>query len=108
MARYVVVDADGIDKTIKLGPLELEDPSQYSAPEGNILMLEEVALSEGYRYAEGGAAVAPEDPDGDTGSADDEDDEDGRQGRGERGPQGREGGQGAQVQPGAGHKRDNR
>lgn len=104
MARYVLVDADGIDMTIKYGPIELEDPSQYSVPEGNKLLLESTALGEGYRYAEGGAAVAPDNPDGD----DTTDDEDGRHdngrrrrgGDGERGPQGREGGQGAQTQPG--------
>ncbi|MFV0135495.1 hypothetical protein ACLGIH_20125 [Streptomyces sp. HMX87] len=113
MARYVLVDADGIDMTIKYGPIELEDPSQYSVPEGNQLMLESVALSEGYRYAEGGAAFAPEDPSSGEGDEDDrpgrgrrERDDDGddrrRQGGddGSRGPQGRHGGQGAQVQPG--------
>lgn len=107
MARYVLVDADGIDMTIKYGPIELEDPSQYSVPEGNKLLLESTALGEGYRYAEGGAAVAPDSPDGDD-TTDDEDDEDDRHdngrrrrgGDGERGPQGREGGQGAQTQPG--------
>ncbi|MEU0214545.1 hypothetical protein ABZ281_05245 [Streptomyces sp. NPDC006265] len=105
MARYVLVDADGIDMTIKYGPIELEDPSQYSVPEGNKLLLESTALGEGYRYAEGGAAFAPENPDGDD-SADEDDDEDrrgrGRRGRGDgaRGPQGPQGGQGAQTQPG--------
>jgi hypothetical protein len=101
--RYVLVDADGIDKTIKYGPLELEDPSQYSVPEGNKLMPEEQALAEGYRYPEGGAALAPEDPDG----GDTTDDEDGRGHRGRRGggdgargPQGPQGGQGSQTQPG--------
>lgn len=103
MARYVLVDADGIDMTIKYGPIELEDPSEYSVPEGNKLMLEETALGEGYRYSEGGAALAPDSPDD---SSDDEDDrhDNGRRrrgGDGERGPQGREGGQGAQTQPGS-------
>ncbi|WP_329271953.1 hypothetical protein [Streptomyces sp. NBC_01451] len=104
MARYVLVDADGIDMTIKYGPIELEDPSQYSVPEGNKLLLESTALGEGYRYAEGGGALAPENPDGDD-SADDEDDDEDRRGRrgggdGARGPQGPQGGQGAQTQPG--------
>ncbi|MEU1552144.1 hypothetical protein ABZ517_05405 [Streptomyces scabiei] len=103
MARYVLVEADGIDLTIKFGPIELEDPSQYTVPEGQKLLLEEVALSEGYRYSEGGAGFAAQDPDGSEDAADDEDG--GRGGRGQhgdgaRGPQGPEGGQGAQTQPG--------
>lgn len=62
MAEYVLVDADGIDKTIKYGPLELEDPSTYAVPEGlKILPLDE-ARAQGYRFSEGGAAVAPGEP----------------------------------------------
>jgi hypothetical protein len=101
--RYVLVDADGIDKTIKYGPIELEDPAEYSVPQGNMLLPEDQALAEGYRYPEGGAALAPEDPEGGD-TSDDEDDENGRGrrggGDGARGPQGRQGGQGAQAQPG--------
>jgi hypothetical protein len=105
MATYVLVENDGIDKTIKYGPLELADPSTYTVPEGQEIMLESDALAQGYHYSEGGAALAPDDPD--TG---DSEDEDGKHGRGRRGrhggegnegPQGPQGGQGAQTQPGA-------
>ena len=62
MATYVLVDADGVDKTIKYGPLELEDPNSYIVPEGLTILLEDEARAEGYRYPEGGAAFAPEIP----------------------------------------------
>ncbi|MGW3860702.1 hypothetical protein ACWEDZ_04370 [Streptomyces sp. NPDC005047] len=62
MARYVAVSTDDWDKVIKEGPYELEDPEQYSVEPGQRLMPEEDALAAGYRYAEGGAAVAPGEP----------------------------------------------
>jgi len=96
MATYVLVDADGIDKEIKYGPLELENPNDYVVPEGQKIMPEAEALAQGYHYSAGGAALAPDQPaDGaDTAVQDTEDDQ------GDRGPQGVQGGQGSQVQPG--------
>lgn len=94
MATYVLVDADGIDKEIKYGPLELQNPNDYQAPEGQQLMVESEALAQGYHYAAGGAALAPEQQAGADTAVQDED------GQGDRGPQGVQGGQGSQVQPG--------
>lgn len=94
MATYVLVDADGIDKEIKFGPLELENPNDYVVPEGQELMVESEARAQGYHYPAGGAAFAPEQ----TGDGEDGDQDQG--GQGDRGPQGVQGGQGAQVQPG--------
>ncbi|MFE4527105.1 hypothetical protein ACFRMO_07890 [Streptomyces anulatus] len=59
--RFVTVSTESFDKTIKFGPLELDDPSDYVPAEGTRLMPEEEALAAGYRYAEGGAAFAPAD-----------------------------------------------
>ncbi|MFI7083878.1 hypothetical protein ACIBUR_09755 [Streptomyces anulatus] len=59
--RFVTVSTEDFDKTIKFGPLELDDPSDHVPAEGTRLMPEEEALAAGYRYAEGGAAFAPED-----------------------------------------------
>ncbi|AZM47808.1 hypothetical protein DMB38_20250 [Streptomyces sp. WAC 06738] len=70
MATYVLVDADGVDKEIKYGPLELEDPNTYVVPEGQKIMLESEALAQGYHYSAGGAALSPEAPAG--GSAEDD------------------------------------
>lgn len=64
--RYVVVSVEDFDKSIKFGPLELEDPSEYIPDEGTKLISEEEALASGYRYAEGGGAgFAPGDDDHD-------------------------------------------
>ena len=64
MATYVLVDADGIDKEIKYGPLELEDPSTYVVPEGDKIMLQSEAQAQGYYFPAGGAAIVPESPTG--------------------------------------------
>ncbi|WP_274032538.1 hypothetical protein [Streptomyces sp. MMBL 11-1] len=58
--RFVVVSIEDFDKTIKFGPLELNDPSEYVPAEGTRLMPEEEALTAGYHYAEGGAGFAPD------------------------------------------------
>ena len=94
MARYVAVSNDGVDKTIKDGPLELNDPSEYTPEEGNVLMPEEEALAQGYHYSEGGAFAPEQSAGADTAV------QDGQGGDGEQGVQGAEGGQGAQTQPG--------
>ncbi|MGW3153716.1 hypothetical protein [Streptomyces sp. NPDC001089] len=65
MALYVLVDADGIAKEIKFGPVELDDPSTYVVPEGSMIMLESEALAQGYHFSAGGAAIAPGEPTGD-------------------------------------------
>ncbi|WP_369042234.1 hypothetical protein [Streptomyces sp. Midd1] len=106
MATYVLVENDGIDKTIKYGPLELDDPSTYTVPEGQKIMLESDARAQGYRYSEGGAALSPDDPNAGDDDTDEDDDKHGRGrhgrrgGEGNEGPQGPQGGQGAQTQPG--------
>lgn len=88
MARYVAVSTDSTDKTVQAGPLELDDPSQYTAEDGTVLMSEEQALAQGYQYAdddEAGQTQAQE-PSGDAAAVE--------------GVQGPEDGQGAQTQPG--------
>lgn len=79
MATYVLVDADGIDKVIKYGPLELEDPNSYVVPEGLKIMPQDEALAQGYRFPEGGAALAPDQPAGAGGDASGDQDEQGDQ-----------------------------
>lgn len=97
MATYVLVDADGIDKEIKGGPLELDNPNDYVVQEGQKLMTQAEAQAQGYYFPSGGAAFAPDQAAGDAGTS--VQDEQG--GSGDRGPQGIQGGQGSQVQPGA-------
>ncbi|UXX94007.1 hypothetical protein N7U49_21610 [Streptomyces sp. AD2-2] len=63
MATYVAVSNESYDKSIKAGPFELDDPSQYSAQEGTHLMLEPEARAAGYYFAADGAFAA-ERPDG--------------------------------------------
>ncbi|MET8342459.1 hypothetical protein [Streptomyces microflavus] len=61
MTTYVAVSDTSWDKSIKKGPFELEDPSQYSAEMGTHLVLESEARAAGYTYAADGA-FAPEQP----------------------------------------------
>ncbi|MGW1261189.1 hypothetical protein ACWD7Y_04410 [Streptomyces drozdowiczii] len=64
MARYVAVSVYEWDKTVKDGPFEFDDPSEWIAQEGQRLMPEEVALAAGYHFAADGAFAAPVDPSG--------------------------------------------